>query len=60
MGGIVVALVLLAIVGVAGWLIITKFNLGNTALMIFGLLLLLALVLMLFGGFLDGPVVVVR
>jgi hypothetical protein len=60
MGGIVVALVLLAIVGVAGWLIITKFNLGNTALMIFGLLLLLALVLMLFGGFWGGPVVVVR
>jgi hypothetical protein len=60
MGGIVVALVLLAIIGVAGWLIITKFNLGNTALMIFGLLLLLALVLMLFGGFWGGPVVVVR
>jgi hypothetical protein len=45
---------------VAGWLIITKFNLGSTALMIFGLLLLLALVLMLFGGFWGGPVVVVR
>jgi hypothetical protein len=60
MGGIVVALVLLAIVGVAGWLIITKFNLGSTALMIFGLVLLLALVLMLFGGFFGGPVVVLR
>jgi hypothetical protein len=59
--GFVIFLVVLAVVGVAGWLIITKFNLGQTALVIFGLILLLALVLYLFGALpWAPPAVVVR
>lgn len=57
MVGLILFLVALLIVGIAGYLIITRFNLGGTALTVFGVVLLLALVLFLFGG-LGGPVVV--
>ena len=58
MVGLILFLVVLLVVGVAGWLIITKFELGRTALMVFGVFLLLALLLFLFGGLpgVPGPV----
>jgi hypothetical protein len=61
MAGIVsllIFLVVLAIVGAVGWWIITKFQLPQPVLWIFGLLLLLALLLYVFGGY--GNVAVVR
>jgi hypothetical protein len=55
MAGLIIFLVVLLIVGIAGYLIITKFELGRTALMIFGVFLLLALLLFLFGGLPGVP-----
>ena len=57
MVSLIVFLAVLLVIGLAGYVIITKFNLGNTALMIFGVFLLLALLLYLFGG-LGGPAVI--
>jgi len=54
---LIIFLAVLLVIGLAGYVIITKFNLGNTALMIFGVFLLLALLLYLFGG-LGGPAVI--
>ena len=57
MVSLIIFLAVLLVIGLAGYVIITKFNLGNTALMIFGVFLLLALLLYLFGG-LGGPAVI--
>ena len=57
MVSLIIFLAVLLIVGIAGYVVITKFELGRTALMIFGVLLLLALLLFLFGG-LGGPAVI--
>ena len=53
-------LVILFVVGAAGWFVITKFNLGQTALTVFGCVLLLALVLFLLGGFGPPGVIPIR
>jgi hypothetical protein len=55
---LLIFLVVLAIVGACGWWIIKKFELPQPVLWVFGLLLLLALLLFVFGGF--GNVAVVR
>lgn len=44
-------LIVLFVIGAAGWFIITKFNLGQTALTVFGIVLLLILIVFLLGGF---------
>lgn len=44
-------LIVLFVIGAAGWFIITKFNLGQTALTVFGVVLLLILIVFLLGGF---------